>query len=539
MLLVIQDKRLAPDVNEWITRTLTEGVRRKERAVVVVESLGDDSLRTAAGGQVVVLRSDTDYDRLLAAVAGAAAVVLITQGEAQGVRAWLDLDTGAGYRVPVTVVMVTDEPVDNLDVLETTAGVSKMRNVRPRPHRKAVNLLKRMGRTMAAYAVQPRRLDAGDAAAHRAGARQQAEGILGELLADETVEEYQIFGGGRMQVQYSDGRREDRESPFPSDRALQEAITFLATFGGDSAQRFDEQSPRLDMNLKQRWRLHAEGFVVKPMYMALRSNMGGRRTLSELGFGDARLNKLLVDAVTGSHRANVIVAATMSGGKTTLLQALLAHTPRHERVDTIEDTPELRLSDYGIHRLTVERLTRKPNADGVGKLTMTDHIRDAKRGAASKIVVGEIRGEGADALFDAMSSGMNGCLATLHSPPGAGVLEKLVAYAASEGSTGEYARRQIAAGVHLLVWLGRNNREERVIADVTEIVGLDEHTGQIRTHCLWQLVEGERWARPVAMPDNPVVAALYAATGVRLEDMAEYMDLGLTVVVDAGVGAEQ
>ena len=533
MLLVIQDKGLAGDVRNWTTRSLTEGIRRRAREVTVVEHLGDETLRTAGGGQVVTLRSDTDRDRMLATAASAAAVVLITEGNAQGVRPWLNLDNGSGWKVPIVVVSVTDEPAESLDLLAATAGVSQMRNIRPAPHRRAVRLLNRMGKSLAVYAVQPRRFEAGDAATHRAGARQQAEDLLRELMDIEDVEEYQVFGGGRMQVQYSDGRREDRASPFANDHSLEEAIKFLATFGGNRPHRFDEQHPRLDMNLKDRWRLHAEGFVVRPMYLALRANMGGRLTLEQLGFADHRLNSLLVGAVAGTRRANTIVAATMSGGKTTLLQALLAHTPAHERVDTIEDTPELRLADYGLHRMTFERLTRDANADGIGKLAMTDHIRDAKRGNASKIVVGEVRGEGTLALFDAMSSGMNGCLATLHSPPGSGVLEKLVAYASSEGASGEYARRQIAAGVHLLVWLGRNDRNERVIADVTEVVDIDETSGQIRTGCLWQLLESGRWARPVALPQNPVVAALYRAVGVSLDDMVDYRDRGLRVI-DAG-----
>lgn len=533
MLLIIKDGRLAPEATEWIARNLTDGVRRKERGVVLVETLGDDALRTA-GGQVLVVRSDIDYDRLLAAVAGAAGVALITKGKAQNVRAWLDLDTGAGYRVPLVVVMVTDEPVSNVALLGATAGATEMRNIRPAPHRKAIKQLRRMGRKLAPYAVQPRRFDSSDSAAHRAGARQQAEDILADLLKRDDVEEYQIFAGGRMQVQYDDGRREEQESPFPTDHALAEAIRFLATFGGDRPERFDEQHPRLDMNLKERWRLHAEGFVVKPMYLALRANMGGRRSLEELGFADERLNGLLVAASAGTHRANVIVAAQTSGGKTTVIQAILAHTPAHERVDTIEDTPELRLAHYGIHSLTFERLTRDANADGVGALTMADHIRQAKRGNASKVVVGEIRGAGADALFDAMSSGMNGCLATLHSQPGTGVLDKMVAYAAAEGSPEPYARRQIAAGVHLLVWLGRNTRNERVIADVTELVGIDDSGMRIQTNCLWQLAEGDRWARPVSRPQNPVVAALYDSVGMSLHDMIEPRTDRPLRVVDSG-----
>lgn len=251
MLLVIHDRRLAPGVREWTTRTIAAGVRTKERGVVVVESLGDEALRTS-GGQVVAIRSDTEYDRLLAAVAGAGAMVLITRGTAQGVRPWLQLDSSAGYKVPVLVVVVTEEPLANLDVLAATAGVSLMHAIRPAPNRKSVRLLRRIGRQMASYAVLPRRFEASDAATHRAGARQQAERILGELLADDKVEEYQTFGGGRMQIQFSDGGREDRESPFPTDRSLEEAIRFLATFGGDRPHRFDEQSPRLDMNLKDR-----------------------------------------------------------------------------------------------------------------------------------------------------------------------------------------------------------------------------------------------------------------------------------------------
>ena len=532
MLLVIQDKRLTSEVTDWTTRAITAGVRRKAPTAAIVEHLGDEALSTAMGGQVVVIRSDTNVDRLIAAVASAAAVVWITPGMAQSVRMWLDLDTGAGWQVPIAVVMVTDEPVNNLETLAATAAVTAMRNIRPAPHRKAVRLLGRLGKSLAAYAVQPRRLDSADAAAHRAGARHQAENILKELMEADDVEEYQIYGGGRMQVHYSDGQREDRESPFATDYALENAIKFMGTFGGDRPYRFDPQHPRLDMNLRERWRLHAEGFVVSPMFLALRANMGGRKSLAELGFADARLNGLLVGASAGTHRANVIVSSKTSGGKTTLLQALLAHSPAHERVDTIEDTAELRLAHYGIHRLTFERLTRDANADGIGKLGMADHIRAAKRGNASKLVVGEIRGEGADALFDAMSSGMYGCLASLHSPPGPGVLEKLVAYAQSEGASGSYARRQIAGAIHLLVWLGRNRRNERVVADVTELVGINSD-GHIETNCLWQLSGGDRWARPVSKPKNPVVAALYASVGVDLDDMGEYRDRGLRVV-DAG-----
>ena len=221
---------------------------------------------------------------------------------------------------------------------------------------------------------------------------------------------------------------------------------------------------------------------------------------------------MLVEATAGRVRANVVVAAAMGGGKTTLCQALLAQVPPNERIDTIEDTPELRLREYGIHPNAYERLTRDANNDGVGKHSMADHVRDAKRANSSKLVVGEVRGEGTMALLDAMSSGLDGCLVTLHSPPGEGVLEKLTAYATSEGADEGLARRTIAIAVHLLVWMGRNDAGERVIADVTQITGLSAE-GAVRTRGLWRLMPGERWAVPVAVPEGRM-ADVYRAAGV-------------------------
>lgn len=118
------------------------------------------------------------------------------------------------------------------------------------------------------------------------------------------------------------------------------------------------------------------------------------------------------------------------------------------------------------------------------------------------------------ALLDAMSSGLDGCLVTLHSPPGEGVLEKLTAYACSEGADVGHARRSIAIAVHLLVWMGRNSVGERVIGDVTQISGLDGK-GMLRTRPLWQMRPDQRWAQPVESPLGRV-ADVYRSAGVSL-----------------------
>ena len=314
---------------------------------------------------------------------------------------------------------------------------------------------------------------------------------------------------------FADGTREKRLSPFGTEEELIDAIKFLAAYGGDNPQRFDQLDPRLDIQISGRWRLHAEAYVTSPPNMVLRFNRG-RTGLEELSVADQRLKALLQESVSGRVRANLVIASTMGGGKTTLCQALLADVPELERVDTIEDTPELRLAAHGIHPNTYERLTRDANNDGFGKHSMADHIRDAKRANTSKLVVGEVRGEGTLALLDAMSSGLDGCLVTVHSRPGTAVIEKLVAYAVVEGADAEYARRQIASAVHLLVWLGRNTHGERVVGDVTELVGINESTSLIETRPRWSCRPGDRWATPVGGPPEGRLGELYEAAGVRL-----------------------
>lgn len=517
MLLCVSDRHLPADAGEWVMAALMEGVTARAPGVAFIRSSDETGVR-GSSGSVLALTDDEPTERLRAAAAGAACVVRLTAGAGAGVRAWLGLDSGRGWRVPVAALIVTDQPLADRAGLRERTGAQLVRRIPTVPDRRTLRGLRRVGRWASSAASAPRRFDSADRQTRRGAAVIQAEEKLKNLLAEPGVEEFQIRGGESMTVQLAGGLMETRESPFRSERELIEAVRFLATFNaGERPQRFDPMNPRLDIRVGDHWRLHAEGFVVQPAHLVLRSNMAGRMSLADLGLAEDRLNRILLEAVTGRVRANVVIAAAMGGGKTTLCQALLAHLPDDERVDTIEDTPELRLAEYGIHRSAYERLTRDPNADGVGKHSMADHIRDAKRANSSKLVVGEVRGEGTLALLDAMSSGMSGCLATLHSQPGAGVLEKLVAYACSEGAEPDYARRQIASGVHLLVWLGRNDLGERVIADVTELTGIDWETGQIETRCLWQLRPGDLWAKPASIP-NGRIGRLYRSAGVDVPD---------------------
>ena len=118
--------------------------------------------------------------------------------------------------------------------------------------------------------------------------------------------------------------------------------------------------PNLDIQIAGHWRLHAEAYVTNPPHIVLRYNRG-KIPLEDLLVADWRMTAILREAIAGETQANLVVASTMGGGKTTLCQALLGEVPVLDRIDTIEDTPELRLAAYGIHSNTYERLTRDAN----------------------------------------------------------------------------------------------------------------------------------------------------------------------------------
>ena len=532
MLMVSADSRLDPQAFGWVARTIIDGVRASAADLVVGESLSDRTLAAAPHRAAVVAVDASDDGMLRSTAAAAAGVVWVTAGSGCGLRDRLHLSAGPAARVPLALVVVSDHAVDTAG-LRMLAGAQVVRAVPSGPTRRSERTLRRLGRSLGSAAAAPQRMDGADRAVRRESASAAAARRLRELLGEEGVEEFQIRGGESMVVEFANGERQSRSSPFLSDDELIGACRFLAAYSGERPQRFDELDPRLDTRIGDRWRLHAEAFVCSPPTLVLRSNLGGRRTLEELGLCDGRLADVLVGAIAGDVRANVVVAAAMGGGKTTLCQALLAQVPPTERIDTIEDTPELRLREYGIHPNAYERLTRDANNDGVGRHSMADHVRDAKRANSSKLVVGEVRGEGTMALLDAMSSGLDGCLVTLHSPPGGGVLEKLTAYATSEGADEGLARRSIAIAVHLLVWMGRNHAGDRVIADVTQITGIGDG-GIIETQRLWRLHPGERWAVPVAAPVGRM-ADVYRSAGVAVDGEAGPRRAALQLVTgDAG-----
>ena len=512
MLLVVADRDLAPEQAAMAMETVLGGLRRAVPDVVTFTEPGIGATGSARQPTVMVLDDTVPSNEMAGAVAAAAEVLCIAAEAKPGIKENLGIGTRTGRSKPLWLVLVSEERPDTA-LTAHLVGAVKVYWTPPTPTRLSAGRLANLGKKLSAAAAVAPVSDVLDVASWNASAHAAARRRLEGLLAADDVEEYQIMGDRHMVVHYSNNTRMVVDSPFVSEQEMMETSRHLAAFGGPTSQRFDPLDPRVDMQIAGRWRLHAEGHVISPPTMVLRSNWAGKISIHDLGVCDYRLGRVLIEAVAGQVRANMVIAAPMSGGKTTLAQALLGEVPETERIDTIEDTPELKLLEYRIHMQSYERLTRDPNNDGFGKFSMADHIRDAKRSNSDKLVVGEVRGEGTMALLDAMSSGLSGCMVTIHAHPGRGVLDKLIAYASSEGAELSYSRQQIAGAVDLLVWMGRDEEGNRVIGDVTQIDGFDEATGRISTRCLWRRIPGRRHPIPVAWPDGRI-EELYRSAGV-------------------------
>ena len=415
---------------------------------------------------------------------------------------------------PLWVLLVTD--ADYLpDAVKDASGADAAWVVSPllSRHRKT---FARIARVVNDAVEGGLRHDTGDAAGDvtRSTANRASRKWLDRMLDVHDVEEYTICGSTALHVAYAGGEHAVLPSPVTTDDELISEMKFIAAYGEKGrSHRFDNLQPSFDLLYGDRWRAHGEAWVTSPPTLALRYNRGGDITLDTLDVADSDLLAMLKEAVAGTCRLNIVIGAAMGGGKTTLCQALLAEVSEKERIDTIEDTPELRLRDYGLHPYTFERLCRGVNSEGRGAVTMSDHLRMAKRAATTKLVIGETRGEGTLDVLDAMSSGISGCLVTLHSPPGDEVLEKVVSYAVGEGASPEYAHRLIDRSIDLVVWMHRQSGR-RYIADVSQVVGLDENSRRVVTEPLWQRRPGDKFAVPVGTPKGPV-RLTYIAAGLR------------------------
>src|SRR4051794_16347545 len=316
-------------------------------------------------------------------------------------------------------------------------------------------------------------------------------GPLEPLLADPSVDEVMVNGPGEVWVERDGTLARVDDVRFDGDTALMHSIErILAPLG----RRVDEASPLCDARLADGSRVNV---VIPPLALGgpcltIRRFRPQGFSLEDLvanGTVDAPLAAFLGACVRA--RASVLVSGGTGSGKTTTLGALSAAIPGGERIVTIEDAAELRLRQRHVVRLE----SRPPNVEGRGEVTIRALVRNALRMRPDRIVVGEVRGAEALDMLQALNTGHEGSLTTVHANSCEDALRRVetLALMAGVGLPHEAVREQVASALQLVVHQARGADGVRRVESVAEVVRV---AGGAGTRELYRL-RGERpWWRP-------------------------------------------
>lgn len=300
------------------------------------------------------------------------------------------------------------------------------------------------------------------------------------LLRDPDITDVMINGPDDVWVERA-GRLEASDVRYASAAALHDAVLRVITPLG---HRLDRARPWVDAHLPGGSRLHA---LLPPLaphgpVVTLRTFAPVTRTWSDLAAIDAvppEAAAILVDLVR--TRRTTIVCGRTGTGKTTLLQVLLAEIGQDERVVVVEDAPELRPRCPHVVRLE----TRPPNAESAGEVTLHDLVRQSLRMRPERIVVGEVRGVEIVDVLQALATGHEGCMTTLHARAADEALVRLEGMALLAGLPLAAARAQLAVAMDAVVVCGRGPDGQRGVVQIAQVAPRPDD-GPLHTTDLWR-----------------------------------------------------
>ena len=299
-------------------------------------------------------------------------------------------------------------------------------------------------------------------------------GPLRELMADDTVNDILVNGPDDIWVERA-GILQKTDKTFVSNEQLTDIAKRLVAKVG---RRIDDGSPLVDSRLPDGSRLNV---VIAPIALdgtsiSIRKFSKNKKTLQELvNFGSMTREMANFLIIASRSRVNIIVSGGTGSGKTTLLNALSNYISHTERVITLEDTAELRLEQPHVVRLE----TRLAGVERTGEVSMQDLVINALRMRPERIIVGECRGAEAFQMLQAMNTGHDGSMSTLHanSPRDATSRLESMVMMSNASLPLEAIRRNIASAVNIIVQASRLNDGSRKIMNITEIMGMEN--GQI------------------------------------------------------------
>ena len=298
-------------------------------------------------------------------------------------------------------------------------------------------------------------------------------GPLAPLMADPAITDILVNGPHQVYVERF-GRLELTEVRFQGEEHVRRLIERLAARMG---RRIDQASPMVDLRLPDGSRVNATLPPVSidgPTLSIRRFGTQRMRALElkERGMFDGKMLELLRLAV--SERQSILISGGTGAGKSTLLGALAEAIPEDDRILTIEDTAELQLDQEHVVRLE----TRPPNIEGEGRISTRELLVNALRMRPTRIVVGEVRGGEALDMLQAMNTGHEGGLCTVHANSGRDALARLETMVLLAGIElpSRAIREQIASAIHMVVHIQRFEDGVRRVASIAEVTGLEGDT---------------------------------------------------------------
>lgn len=328
-------------------------------------------------------------------------------------------------------------------------------------------------------------------------------GPLETLLKDETVSDILVNGPEQIFVE-RDGKLQLTDVSFKDEKHLLRIIDKIVSAVG---RRVDESNPYVDARLKDGSRFNAmvPPIAVDGSLVSIRKFKKDKLGIDDLvNFGAFSEEMAAYLQAAVATRLNIIVSGGTGSGKTTTLNALSSFIGNDERILTIEDTAELQLQQVHVGRME----SRPPNVEGRGEVSPRDCLKNALRMRPDRIIVGETRGEEVIDMLQAMNTGHDGSMTTIHANSardGISRLENMISMAGIEMPM-KAMRSQIASAVNLIVQVSRLQDGTRRMTSITEMTGME---GEVIS-----MQELFRFQRLGLTPDNKIIGQ-FTATGVR------------------------
>jgi pilus assembly protein CpaF len=340
-------------------------------------------------------------------------------------------------------------------------------------------------------------------------------GPIEPLLSDASVSDILVNGPHRIYVERR-GRIEPSSVSFDDDTHLMRVIERIVSRVG---RRIDEMSPMVDARLPDGSRVNA---VIPPLaidgpQLSIRRFSVVPYTMTDLLQFEA-LTPAMADFIQGlvQARVNLVVSGGTGSGKTTLLNVLSAYVPDNERVVTIEDAAELQLQQQHVVRME----SRPPNIEGKGEITQRALLRNSLRMRPDRIIVGEVRGAEVLDMLQAMNTGHEGSMTTLHANTPRDAVTRLEHMLGMAGVRADVRtlRQQISAALSVVIQVSRLSDGRRKVMSVQEIVGMEGDTLTMQ-----EIFRFEQ----SGLSANGQVHGRFVATGIRPRVMERLQSRGI------------